>query len=304
MSIREQEGFIPVGEYKVWYRSVGGGAGTQEQTPILALHGGPGVPSDYIEDITKLATDTRRVIIYDQLGCGRSDRPDNPAMWTIQRFVDELVLVRKELGLDKIHLWGQSWGGILAIEYALTQPQGMESLTLASTASSMPVWIAEANRLRDELPENVQNTLLRHENAGTTDDPEYQSAMMEFYKRHVIRIVPMPPQVARAFDTMGQQVYFTMNGPSEFHVIGVIKDWDRTNCLHEIKVPTLITSGFYDESTPLINETMHNEIAGSEWVLFEHSSHMAHVEEMERYMEVMRDFIYRVEHAAHANPLS
>nr|HET6902145.1 proline iminopeptidase-family hydrolase [Ktedonobacteraceae bacterium] len=302
MSIREQEGFIPVGEYKVWYRSVGGGAGTQEQTPVLALHGGPGVPSDYIEDITKLATDTRRVIIYDQLGCGRSDQPDNPAMWTIQRFVDEVAIVRKALGLDKIHLWGQSWGGILAIEYTLTQPQGIESLTLASTASSMPMWIAEANRLRDELPEDVQNTLLRHEKAGTTDDPEYQTAMMEFYKRHVIRIVPMPPQVARAFDKMGQQVYFTMNGPSEFHVIGVIKDWDRTNRLHEIKVPTLITSGFYDESTPLINETMHNEIAGSEWVLFEHSSHMAHVEEMERYMEVMRDFLYRVEHTAHATP--
>lgn len=302
MSIREQEGFIPVGEYKVWYRSVGGDAGTQEQTPVLALHGGPGVPSDYIEDITKLATDTRRVIIYDQLGCGRSDQPDNPAMWTIQRFVDEVAIVREALGLDKIHLWGQSWGGILAIEYTLTQPQGIESLTLASTASSMPMWIAEANRLRDELPEDVQNTLLRHEKAGTTDDPEYQTAMMEFYKRHVIRIVPMPPQVARAFDKMGQQVYFTMNGPSEFHVIGVIKDWDRTNRLHEIKVPTLITSGFYDESTPLINETMHNEIAGSEWVLFEHSSHMAHVEEMERYMEVMRDFLYRVEHTAHATP--
>ncbi len=297
MSIREQVGFIPVGEYKVWYRSVGGGAGVEEQTPILGLHGGPGVPSDYIEDITQLATDTRRVIIYDQLGCGRSDRPDNPTMWTIQRFVDELVLVRKELGLEKIHLWGQSWGGILAIEYALTQPQGMESLTLASTASSMPVWIAEANRLRDGLPAEVQNTLLRHEHAGTTDDPEYQSAMMEFYKRHVIRIVPMPPQVARAFDNMGQQVYFTMNGPSEFHVIGVIKDWDRTNRLHEIKVPTLITSGFYDESTPSINETMHNEIAGSEWVLFEHSSHMAHVEEMELYMAVMRTFLQRVENA-------
>lgn len=107
------------------------------------------------------------------------------------------------------------------------------------------------------------------------------------------------PQVARAFDTMGQQVYYTMSGPSEFHVVGIIKDWDRTNRLHEIKVPTLITSGFYDESTPLINETMHNEIASSEWVLFEHSSHMAHIEEMELYMQAMRDFLHRVENAAH-----
>ncbi|MBA2394284.1 MAG: proline iminopeptidase-family hydrolase [Ktedonobacteraceae bacterium] len=295
MSIREHEGYISVEGYKVWYRSVGGGVGGQEQTPILTLHGGPGVPSAYIEDMAQLASDTRRVIFYDQLGCGHSDRPDNPAMWTIQRFVDELAMVRKALGLAKIHLWGQSWGGMLAIEYALTQPQGMESLTLASTSSSMPTWIAEANRLRDELPEEIQNTLLRHEAAGTTDDPEYQTAMLAFYERHVIRIVPMPPQVARAFDTMGQQVYFTMNGPSEFHVVGVIKDWERTNRLHEIKVPTLITSGFYDESTPLINETMQKEIAGSEWVLFKHSSHMAHVEEMDLYMQVMRNFLHRVE---------
>lgn len=297
MSLPTQEGFIPVEGYNVWYRSVGGGS-AQEQPPVLALHGGPGVPSDYIEDITQLASDTRRVILYDQLGCGRSDRPNNPTMWTIQRFVDELGIVRKALRLDKIHLWGQSWGGILAIEYALTQPQGMVSLTLASTASSMPTWIAEANRLRAELPPEIQNTLLRHEEAGTTDDPEYQKAMMAFYERHVIRIVPMPPQVARAFDNMGQQVYYTMNGPSEFHVIGVIKDWDRTSRLHEIKVPALITSGLYDESTPFINETMHREIAGSEWVLFEHSSHMAHVEEMERYMHVMRDFLHRVESTA------
>jgi len=223
MSLREQEGFIPVGEYRIWYRIVGGGA-DHENIPLLALHGGPGVPHDYIENLADLASDTRRVILYDQLGCGRSDKPDDTSLWRVDRFVEELGIVRRELGLDRVHLLGQSWGGMLAIEYALTQPQGLISLILASTLSSMPMWIAEANRLRNELPPEVQATLLRHETAGTTDDPEYQQAMMVFYERHVIRVVPMPDQVKRALDQVGQ-VYYTMNGPSEFHVTGVIKDW-------------------------------------------------------------------------------
>jgi len=292
--MREREGYIPVvGDYRVWYRIVGGGA-DHENIPLVALHGGPGVPHDYIENLVDLASDSRRVILYDQLGCGRSDQPDDTSLWRVERFVEELGIVRRELGLDRIHLLGQSWGGMLAIEYALTQPQGLVSLILASTLSSMPMWIAEANRLRNELPQEIQETLLRHEAAGTTDDPEYQQAMMVFYQRHVIRVVPMPDQVKRALDQVGQ-VYYTMNGPSEFHVVGVIKDWDRTDRLSEIRVPTLITSGRHDESTPRINEVLHKGIAGSEWVIFENSSHMAHIEEPDLYMPVVRSFMERIE---------
>ncbi len=292
--MQEQEGFIPVvGEYRVWYHIVGGGA-ERENIPLLALHGGPGVPHDYIENLADLASDTRRVILYDQLGCGRSDQPDDASLWRVDRFVEELGIVRRELGLDQVHLLGQSWGGMLAIEYALTQPQGLIGLILASTLSSMPMWIAEANRLRNELPPEVQATLLRHETAGTTDDPEYLQAMMVFYERHVIRVVPMPDQVKRALDQVGQ-VYYTMNGPSEFHVTGVIKDWDRTDRLSEIHVPTLITSGRYDESTPRINEVLRNGIAGSEWVIFENSSHMAHIEEPELFLLTVQSFIERIE---------
>lgn len=293
MTLQTQEGFIPVGEYKVWYRSVGGGA-AHEQTPILTLHGGPGVPSYYIEDMQALATETRRVILYDQLGCGRSDQPDNPALWQIPLFVNEVGIVRRHLGLEKVHLWGQSWGGMLAIEYALTQPEGLVSLILASTSASIPLWLRETNRLRSELPPKVQATLQRHEDAGTTDSAEYQEAMMVFYQRHVVRVDPIPAHVQRSLDSVGQ-VYLTMNGPSEFHIVGVIKDWDRVNRLPEIRVPTLITSGRFDESTPLINEIMHKGIAGSEWLVFEQSSHMAHVEEKELYMQTIRAFIERVE---------
>jgi proline-specific peptidase len=292
--MREREGYIPVvGDYRVWYRIVGGGAG-HEHVPLLTVHGGPGIPHDYVTDMAELASDSRRVIFYDQLGCGRSDQPNNPSLWTIERSVEEIGIVRRELGLDKVHLWGQSFGGLFSLEYALTQPQGLVSLILASSTSSIPLWIAEANRLRESLPPDIQEILLRHEAAGTTDDPEYQQVMMVFYQRHVIRVVPMPDHVQRAMDQVGQ-VYYTMNGPSEFHVIGVIKDWDRTDRLSEIRVPTLITSGRHDESTPRINEVLHKGIAGSEWVLFEHSSHMAHVEERAQYIPTIRSFIERVE---------
>jgi L-proline amide hydrolase len=294
MSLREQEGFIPVGEYRVWYRIVGGGA-VHENIPLLTLHGGPGIPHDYILDMAALASDTRRVIFYDQLGCGRSDQPNNPSLWTIERTVKEIDIVRRALGLEKVHLWGQSFGGLFALEYALSaQPQGLVSLILASSTSSIPLWIAEANRLREALPSDVQATLLRHEQAGTLDDPEYLRATTVFYDRHVIRLKPIPEHVQRAMDQAGQ-VYFTMNGPTEFHVIGTIKDWDRTDWLSEIRIPTLITSGLYDESTPHINEVLHKGIAGSEWVLFKESSHMAHVEERELYLSTVKAFIESVE---------
>src|SRR5690348_6522190 len=133
--MREQEGFVTVfGDYRVWYRIVGGGA-SHENVPLLALHGGPGIPHDYIENLADLASDTRRVVFYDQLGCGRSDQPNNPAMWTIERSVREIGTVRRALKLDQVHLWGQSFGGLFALEYALSQPPGLVSLILASSTS-------------------------------------------------------------------------------------------------------------------------------------------------------------------------
>lgn len=294
MSLNEQEGFIEVENgYRVWYQSIGGG-GTHEHIPLLALHGGPGFPHDYLQNMAEMASEDRRVIFYDQLGCGRSDKPDDTSLWQVPRFVTELATVRKALGLDRVHILGQSWGGMLAIEYALTQPEGLVSLILSNTTSSIPLWIAEANRLREELPPEVNATLMQHEEAGTTDDQAYQDAMMVFYDRHVIR-VPMPDYVQRAFETYSRPVYYTMNGPSEFHVIGTIKDWDRTDLLGEIHVPTLILSGRYDESTPVINEILHKGIAGSEWVVFENSSHLSHVEEPELYRQTVLAFLQRVE---------
>ena len=186
---------------------------------------------------------------------------------------------------------------MLAMQYMLTQPHGIASLTVASSPSSMALWLSEANRLRNLLPPEVQATLLQHETAGTTDRADYAAAMQLFYDRHVCRVVPNPPYVQRAFAKLGEwpQVYHTMNGPSEFHVIGVIKDWDITARLGEINAPTLITSGRYDEATPLIAETIQRGIPGARRVVFEESAHLAHAEEPERYMAVLADFLARVE---------
>lgn len=292
------EGFIPFRGYRTWYRIVGDGE-APGKLPLLVLHGGPGASHDYLEPLEGMAHTGRRVIFYDQLGGGNSDHPHDPSLWTVALFVEELHAVRQALALDRLHILGQSWGGMLGMEYALTQPGGLASLTVADSPASMVQWVNEANRLRAELPPEVQSTLLHHEEQGTTDSQEYQDAMLVFYRRHVCRLDPWPECVTRAFEKLNlyPEVYQTMNGPSEFHVIGNLKTWDITARLPEIGVPTLLLSGRYDEATPLIVETIHRHIPGSEWVLFEQSSHMPHVEETERYMQVLDQFLLRVESA-------
>jgi L-proline amide hydrolase len=291
-----KEGLVSFRGYNVWYRIVGD-RDLPGKLPLLCLHGGPGATHDYLEPLEAMVATGRRVIFYDQLGAGNSDHPHNPSLWTVQLFVEELGVVRQALGLNHVHILGQSWGGMLGMEYALTQPLGLMSLILANSPASMPEWVAEANRLRAELPTDVQEVLLKHEAAGTTNDPAYQEAMLVFYRRHLCRLDPWPDCLKRAFEKLSKdpEVYNTMNGPSEFHVIGVIKDWDIVDRLGEIHVPTLVISGRYDEATPAIAETVHRGIPGSEWVLFENSSHSSHLEETDRFLRVLTDFLDRIE---------
>lgn len=290
-----QEGYVRFRQYQVWYRSVGT---TQAgKLPVLCLHGGPGATHDYLEPLEALADTGRCVIFYDQLGGGNSDQPHDPALWSVALFVEELGAVIAGLGLERLHLFGQSWGGMLGMEYALTQPAGLASLTVASSPASMIQWVEECNRLRAELPTDVQATLLRHEQAGTTDSPAYQEAVMVFNRRYLCRLDPWPEPLLRSFHKMAKnpEVYHTMNGPSEFHITGKFKDWNIIPRLGEIRVPTLVTSGRYDEATPRVAETVHRGIPGSRWVLFEGSSHSAHLEEPERFLKVVADFLDEVE---------
>jgi L-proline amide hydrolase len=265
--------------------------------PLVTLHGGPGATHDYLLALADLA-DGRPVVFYDQIGNGRSTHyPERGAdFWTVELFVRELHNLVDALGIaGRHHVLGSSWGGFLGQEYALTQPPGLRSLVLADTAASFPDFLAEANRLRRELPPEVEATLQRHEEAGTTDDPEYEEACMVFYRRHLCRLEEWPPELVESFEWIARDptVYHTMNGPSEFHVIGSIKDWQVKDRLGEIAVPTLLTSGRYDEATPALQETLREGIPDCEWVLFEESSHTPFVEERERYMQVAGDWLAR-----------
>jgi L-proline amide hydrolase len=287
-------------EAETWYRITGDlRAGDAEApAPLVVLHGGPGATHDYVLSLADLAHGGRPIVHYDQLGNGRSTHyPDRGAeFWTVDLFVRELHNLVEALGIaDRHHVLGQSWGGFLGQEYALTHPPGLRALVLADTAASFPDFVTECNRLRALLPAEVEETLRRHEEAGTTDDPEYTEACLVFYQRHLCRLPSWPDEVLESFAWIERDptVYHTMNGPSEFHVIGSIRDWQSKDRLGEIDVPTLLVSGRHDEATPALQETLRDGIRGSEWVCFEDSSHTPHIEERERYMQVVGDWLAR-----------
>jgi L-proline amide hydrolase len=278
-----------------WYEVVGEPGG---RLPVVVCHGGPGATHDYLRSLAALAHDGRQVALYDQVGNGRSQRlPDAPAaFWTVELFRAELNELVRHLGWDGgYHVLGQSWGGFLAKEHAFTQPDGLRSLVLSNTAASFPDFVAEANRLRAGLPPDVEATLRRHEAEGTTGDPEYARACEVFYARHLCRLDPWPEEVVRSFAILDAEptVYHVMNGPSEFHVVGSIRDWRSTDRLHLIRRPALIISGRHDEATPALQQPLAGGIAETEQVLLEHSSHMPFWEEREAYMAAVGAWLAR-----------
>jgi L-proline amide hydrolase len=277
-----------------WYRVVGDLKSSK--TPVMILHGGPGAGHNYCEPIAEVLAQTgRAAVLYDQIGCGNSTHlPDKPKeFWTPELFMEELVLLTEHLGIsNKFDIVGQSWGGMLGMQFAITKPKGLNAMVIADSPASMEVWVSEANKLRKELPPEVEATLLKHEAAETTEDPEYVDAVNVFYARHVCRI-PQPPYVLASFEQLAADptVYHTMNGPSEFHVIGSLKHWDIRPQLKEISTPTLLVSGQYDEATPAMVKEIHGLIPGSKWELFAESSHMPHVEEPAKFKRVVAEFL-------------
>jgi L-proline amide hydrolase len=277
-----------------WYRVVGDLKSSKP--PVMILHGGPGAGHNYCEPIADVLAQTgRAAVLYDQIGCGNSTHlPDKPKeFWTPELFMEELVLLTEHLGIsNKYDIVGQSWGGMLGMQFAITKPKGLNAMVIADSPASMEVWVSEANKLRKELPPEVEATLLKHEAAETTEDPEYVAAVDVFYSRHLCRI-PQPPYVVASFEQLAADptVYHTMNGPSEFHVIGSLKHWDIRPQLKEITTPTLLVSGQYDEATPAMVKEIQGLIPGSKWELFAESSHMPHVEEPAKFKRVVAEFL-------------
>ena len=284
------QGYIDVGPGRVWYEMAGEGERT-----LLLLHGGPGGNCEDLTEFMDLAGEGFRVVRYDQLGSWRSDQPDDVSLWNVPRFVAEVETVRRALDLGRMHLLGQSWGGMLALEYALQHQEHLRSLIIYSGPASVRECMAGMAGLRALLPAEDQDVLRRHEASGDTDDAAYVAVMERLYQENFCRVWPYPAGLAEAMQHLGMQVYETMWGPNEFTCTGTLLDWDLTDRLGEIRVPTLITNGRYDEVVPSCGETIHRRIPGSELVIFEESSHHAHLEEPERYFAVLRDFLARVE---------
>lgn len=285
-----REGFVPVHGYRFYWKSVGdpGRAGT-----IVALHGGPGATHDYLLCFADLAADGYRVVFYDQLGCGRSELARDEGEYSVDRDVEDLEEFRRALGIDRMHLLGSSYGGLLAIAYTLAHPAPLRTLTLASGLASVPLTVREMGRLCRELPPPLPAFLAAHGDRGEFQHPEYLAAVNEFYRRHLCRLSTWPPELTYTMEHTNSPKYRVMNGPNEFTITGTIRAWDATPRLGEIRVPTLITAGRFDEVTPAVAESIHAGVRGSELEVFAESSHTAFWEERGRYMKRLRDFLAR-----------
>lgn len=278
---------IRVDGHKVVAYSFGSGPET-----VLCLNGGPGLPCDYLRDAHSCLIDQGyRVVAFDQLGTGASDRPTDPALWTITRYVAEVETVRQALGLGRVHLLGHSWGGWLSVEYALTHPEALNTVILEDTAADIPHLIGELERLRAALGPETVAMMQRHEAEGTLDHPVYQAAITILNHRHVCRLDHWPAPVKRSLDDWNMGPYGTIQGPNEFLYTGNLKDWNRLPDMRRITVPVLITCGEHDELTPACALRMKLALPNARLHVFPNSSHMPFYEEPHAYYPVLLDFL-------------
>nr|WSY54841.1 proline iminopeptidase-family hydrolase [Streptomyces sp. NBC_00886] len=292
------KGRVPFRTYATWYRMTGRPAGGRPA--LVVLHGGPGSTHDYLADLSGLAVGGWPVVLYDQLGNGGSTHlPEQPPeFWTPELFLAELDNLLTHLGLaDDYVLLGQSWGGMLAAWHAAARPPGLRGLIVADAPASYPTWREEMERLRAALPEGVDEVLRAHEAAGTTDSAEYTKTMRVFYNKHVCRLDPWPRAYNASFMEVVNDptVYRAMNGPSEFHVVGSLRDVSIEHLLPDIAVPTLVLSGRHDEATDAVVRPFRERIPGVRHVVFEESSHLPHLEEPERFFRVLAEFLLGLE---------
>jgi proline-specific peptidase len=271
------EGYVDFRGYRTWYRLVGErGSGA---VPLLALHGGPGSTHHYFAPLERLG-DERPIVLYDQIGCGGSDRPTD-IEWSVDVFRDEVAVVREQLALDRIHLLGTSWGGMLALEHVLSGARGIVSLILSSTLARIDDWADEQRRLLRELGlEPVSE-----------DDPDFERVERLYYGRHFYRGPQPRAELERMAQERAPDVYRAMQGPSEWDVTGALRGWNVTDRLHEVDVPTLVIRGRYDMCTDKIAATLVNGISGAREVVLEHSSHTPLLEETDVYLATITQFM-------------
>jgi len=296
---REGRFTIPQNGHELHYSITGDGPVT-----IVALHGGPGLDSRYMDGFRRLANADRRVVLYDQLGGGRSDRPSDDSLWTIEGFADELETVRDGLELGTIHLVGHSWGGMLALQYALDHPKALASLTLSHHPASAAEILASAEDGRNRLAVGDYSLMRQLEVSGEIDRADYQALLTDIYSRGFRRSTPfdlersrreLVEQVMPLLDDSGPDPRRVMWGPNEFSVTGNLLSWNVHDRLSELRVPTLVLTSWHDEIQPRYVRRMAEGIAQSELIIFGRSSHMIMFEhEADAYFGAISHFIERV----------
>ncbi|CCE10387.1 putative Proline iminopeptidase (PIP) (Prolyl aminopeptidase) (PAP) (Tricorn protease-interacting factor F1) [Bradyrhizobium sp. STM 3843] len=284
-----REGTTQTPHGRIWWKIAGAGP----RTPLLLLHGGPGAGHNYLEPLSAIA-DQRPVIFYDQLGCGRSDKPDSAALWTVDHFVQEIDLLRADLGLDRVILYGHSWGGWLAQEYLAQRGDQakVEALVLAGTSASTRQFVAGALQLLSQMPGGLDARRRELEAAGKTDTFEYQEIVQAFLDAHVYHDNWPSRHFAKTIENIStSRTYAAMNGPNEFSVTGTLRDWDRESSLAAIDVPTLVLTGEMDEVTLDCHLTLQRGIRNAHLVVMPKARHLAMLEQPESYNWILRGFL-------------
>lgn len=292
MEIRE--GYMPFLEYRTYYRIVGKKTGNKK--PLVLLHGGPGSTHNYFEVLDRLAEeDGRELIMYDQLGCGNSYVENRPDLWNAGVWIEELRSLRKHLELEEMHLLGQSWGGMQTLEYVCNyQPEGLKSIILSSTLPASWLWAKEQQRMITFLPEEMQEAIREATASSDYSSPEYQAAEAEYMLRHAAgEAAEDAPECLRRERKIGRESYVTGWGPNEFTPTGTLKDYDVTGKLSDIKEPTLIINGGNDLCTPYVAKYMFDRIPNAEWELFRTCRHMCFVEDTDRYVSLLKEWLNR-----------
>ncbi len=289
-SLKPREGYIPLTGGKVWYKIIGEG----DKTPILLLHGGPGVPSYYLNPLASLAKD-RPVIFFDQLGCGRSDKITDSSLLSVENFVEQVEIVRKTLRLEEFILYGQSWGTTLGVEYYFKYPDKVKALILSSPLLNTNAWLNDARILISTLPDSIQKAIRVNEENKTYDAPEYQEAIQTYYENFVARKLPWSDDLDSSMANTEVSIYQTMWGPSEFTATGILKDYNCTHKLDKIKVPTLFICGEYDEATPATVKHYQSLVPGSKFVKIKNSAHLTMHDNPEDDLENISKFLASIE---------
>jgi proline iminopeptidase len=288
----------PKGEFKVWTKRIG----NNPRIKLLLLHGGPGMTHEYLEAFDSyLPAAGIEYYYYDQLGSAYSDQPDEPELWELPRFVDEVEQVREALGLtrDNFYLFGHSFGGILAIEYALKYPQNLKGVIVSNMMASVPAYNAYAkNVLMPAMDQDALAEIQRLEESGDTENPRFMELLIpNHYEQHILRMPAeqWPDPVQRALAHVNPNVYVPLQGPSELGISGKLASWDRSSDLHQIAVPMLLIGARYDTMDPAYMEMMAGEVQKGRYLYCPNGSHLALYDDQQVYTDGIIQFIRDVD---------